>query len=1456
MTNGGNVMSNSNMNGKWYQSEAGKQILEKKYFHEGEDFTAFLDRVSGIFGEMSSEVRGAIEAGDFLLGGRSLYGAGSKDKFRASMSNCFIRGHKVITKRGLVNIEEVCVGDYVITDNGTWQKVNEVMCREYHGDLYAITPETSYDKIVCTPNHTFLTESGWVRADRLLYAHNGRVNSSHKLRVPSVSFDKQYENINILDGFEDEDILHFIEGDKVGYKVRMSSKNGTEYFCQQGNLINHYITPSSDFMYFIGRWIGDGSITTRRGKRNPSILQIVFNASSERESFERCKRIGEEVFGLSSSVVETKQNVIVLRFENPILATWFLNEFGQKCDGKFLRDKYLGDLNIALGLLDSDGMIMTHGNVSITLKNLNILQWLRDTLYLNGINCKDIKKLSRQDAYKLHIPAGISRARLVPKMSKTYHDSRERKVNLDSLVSDFVRVMDVSVVENVSTTVYNLSVENVHSYSVNGIVCHNCYILPKPKDNIEDIFDVAKEMARIFSYGGGCGLDISGLRPRGAVVNNSARTSTGAVSFMNIFDSVGGVIGANNRRAALIIGLDCSHPDLYEFLEIKQNNDKIQSANISVKFTNEFMDAIMQNTNYTQRFVCETGEVIEKVIDPNDFFNKFAYSNWDFAEPGSLFIDKIRNWHILSGYPADEYQIDICNPCVTGDTLILTDDGYRRIDSLVGKKTLIWNGDEWSMVEPRITGYNQKMKLIKFSNGMELKCTHYHKFVMQDNSRKQADELEVGDKLAKWSYPVIEGAISLSSPYAMGLYCGDGTIGKKQLCLYGDKIKLVDYLDAKYRAIPQPNQHRVNVVFEEQFDKNFVPDSSYTIDSRMSWLAGLVDSDGSLNDPSGSIAISSVDRKFLSDVQLMLSTLGCASSINIMHEACDRDMPDGNGGYKSYPCQESYRLVISGYNVIKLIANGFKPHRITVDSQPNRDAGRFVYVAEIVDIDDEPVVYCFNEPINHTGIFNGVMTAQCAEYMGSEYNACQLASINLYNCIDNPFTPEATLNIKKLDGLVYLGVRALNVVVDYGYDMQPLDKNRECIDKWRAIGLGVFGLADALIAMGIEYGSERARDFVGQVGKCMINSALITSEHLANLYGSFGMFDADKVNNSSFIKAHAHYRIKALRNGSLLSIAPTGSIATMVGCSGGIEPLFAVSYERTTHALEKEGKFFRVLPISIRDLLIHNNLPLDTSDEEIMKRFPYVVTAHTISPTNRIKMQAVMQHYVDNAISSTINMSNDSTVDDVKDVYKAAYLHGCKGVTVFRDGCARIPILKTHSEPAASADADISMLGTVSPMKAKAYSRLESARYYRSTACVPNMYVHVVKLGDKIVEVFTNSKTGCKSNLGTMTQLTSLALRSGVKPEHVIEELSGNSCPACLSCTRDGVSLSCGHAIASALQEELNRVHSQETSDISVPTPTTVHKIQYDQCPECGDYTLIPEGRCVRCTSCHYSKCD
>lgn len=190
----------------------------------------------------------------------------------------------------------------------------------------------------------------------------------------------------------------------------------------------------------------------------------------------------------------------------------------------------------------------------------------------------------------------------------------------------------------------------------------NCYVISPPEDNIESIYDSRKKLARTYSYGGGCGLDISKLAPSGAKVNNQAEQTTGAVSFMQGYSLTTEEIGQHGRRGALMISLDCHHPDLLDFIDIKAKPDSVTKANISVRVTDDFMQAVENDADWTMAFTrSETGESIVKTAKARDIFNKLCLNNWNWAEPGILFWDRISNYNMLEYDPDFEYAG--VNPC-------------------------------------------------------------------------------------------------------------------------------------------------------------------------------------------------------------------------------------------------------------------------------------------------------------------------------------------------------------------------------------------------------------------------------------------------------------------------------------------------------------------------------------------------------------------------------------------------------------------------------------------------------------------------------------------------------------------------------------------------------------------------------------------------------------------------
>ena len=188
----------------------------------------------------------------------------------------------------------------------------------------------------------------------------------------------------------------------------------------------------------------------------------------------------------------------------------------------------------------------------------------------------------------------------------------------------------------------------------------NCYVVTPPDDNIESLFEAGAKLARTFSYGGGCGLDISKLRPKGARVNNAAKTTTGSTSFMDFYSYITGLIGQEGRRGALMISISCEHPDLIEFINLKSNLDTCTKANISVRVTDEFMRAVEAGSDFTLHFTMEDGTEIKKVVNAKEVFMLLAQRNWEMAEPGILYWDRISNYNLLQN---SGFKYAGVNPC-------------------------------------------------------------------------------------------------------------------------------------------------------------------------------------------------------------------------------------------------------------------------------------------------------------------------------------------------------------------------------------------------------------------------------------------------------------------------------------------------------------------------------------------------------------------------------------------------------------------------------------------------------------------------------------------------------------------------------------------------------------------------------------------------------------------------
>ena len=716
----------------------------------------------------------------------------------------------------------------------------------------------------------------------------------------------------------------------------------------------------------------------------------------------------------------------------------------------------------------------------------------------------------------------------------------------------------------------------------NKVTYSNCYVLEPPKDNIESIFDTAKELARTYSYGGGVGVNISNLRPKGSKVRNSAKSTTGATSFMDLYSMVTGLIAQKGRRGALMICMDARHPDIEEFIDIKKDLSRVNFANISVMVDDDFMkNAEIQNVTETNYVVYdEKGKVIDKIpyeINYANLLYKLAENNWGYAEPGMLFWDRVRTHNLLTAY--GEFEYAGTNPC---------------------------------------------------------------------------------------------------------------------------------------GELPLP-----------------------------------------------------------------------------------------------------------------------------------------------------------------------------------AYGSCNLGSMNLSRYVLNPFTEKAEFDFESFKKDIETCVVALNEVLIEGRDLHPLEKQKQVIDDYRQIGLGVTGLADMFIKMNVVYGSVNSIDLCQQIWDILLNESIKASAmfKVVNNLESFKGFSYDKFVQSDMLHLLDKETVNIVKqygmyNSQLLTVPPAGSISILLDCSSGIEPNFEWHYKRKVESMYPEPKIINCTAGIIREF--------ENAEPGVRIPDPFI-TAHEVNYLDRIEVQGAIQNYIDGSISSTVNLPHEATVDDVFNLYVTAWRKGLKGITVYRDGCEREGVLTTNdtgkketvNTPIIQADVNV----PVQLQRGEKKPIAEDTIYYKREVKIGcgelNLFIGWSEKEKALQDYWVKrkGKGGCECNIETTVISMSLIQRLGASYELVREGFMGVSdCNAFTRARAKGKQLSkgtnCGTAIFNTIEAFEKEMVGKEPQHFPFPkeikglfrnVPVEVNNVnispveksekevaedyQRSKCPDCGAF-LRREGGCYTCPECGYNKCS
>lgn len=1034
----------------------------------------------------------------------------------------------------------------------------------------------------------------------------------------------------------------------------------------------------------------------------------------------------------------------------------------------------------------------------------------------------------------------------------------------------------------------------------------NCYSDGYVEDDLTDIMKTNTDIALTFKAQGGQGVSLSKLRPKGCGINHGQFASDGIVPFMEMFNrTTESISQGGSRKGALIMTLDIWHKEAEDFIKIKSEEGRIQKANLSLEIDDEFMECVKK--------YYETGEVITKTITRSYEGNEVTYEvtpiklyklmmekAYDWAEPGCLFTNRFRNYNLMEY--CDDYQIISCNPCFSGDMRLLTKDGYKTFKELDGQENIYIYNANGNISKSKVwcNGEKETVK-INFANGSYIICTPDHRFMTINGQEVQAKDLkgekvllcnrinrEVDELYVKLGFIQGDGELNrIGSNYVVvnigkkdtdirDLFSNDHTetVGAKEdraVKLYGYNDYLID------------NEFSQEILPNRVFPKKY---NSWNKHKKSSFLCGCYSANGSVLANGGRILYKTTCKNFANQLVETLEKDFNISAYITTNKSKSVKFDNGE-----YICRESYDINIANTEskIIFLYEIGFYQYYKRIALENALKLGLHVYNVESY---KTVPVYDFYEPETHWGIVEGCVVHNCGEQPLPKYSACNLGSINLSEFVVNSFKGTAFFDTAGFIQAVKTAIRGLDTVLDENLNNHALPEQRKMAMNYRNVGLGVMGMHDMLIKLGMKYGSHESIKFIDSLMDLMFRSAVIESSILAKEKGAFPSYNKDLL-KSKILKEHftdneiisLEIDKYGLRNCSLLSIAPTGSLGTMLNVSTGCEPLFALYYNRKTESLNgNTEKTYKVYTGVAKEYV-------NKCDDKLPD---YFITSTDISWKDRIDMQSVLQKHIDTAISSTVNLPNNTSQKEIEHLYLYAWEKGLKGVTIFRDGCKRAGILTTDT----SKKSDDSNTSNQIQSKASDNQLKRGMIIKADDNCIGKKRTLVTGCGTLHCEAFFDpdngelletylskgSQGGCNNFMVGLSRMISLAARGGIDIYTIVDQLkSSGTCPsyAVRRATKKDTSPGscCPVAVGNALinmykemKEELGVGEEPEEDDNkeyikSKTNPQSKpHRGQRTKinpideaaivpCPECGE-PLTFEGGCNFCRNCGFSKCD
>ena len=735
--------------------------------------------------------------------------------------------------------------------------------------------------------------------------------------------------------------------------------------------------------------------------------------------------------------------------------------------------------------------------------------------------------------------------------------------------------------------------------------------------------------------GGGVGFNISKLRPKGAPISKGGESS-GPMSFLEVFDtSAKAIHTGGGRRGAHIVIMNCDHPDIEEFVTYKQGerNNRLTQFNISVGVTDKFMRAVERDAGWDLVFEGKK----YKTLRARDLYNLIMENMFQHNEPGIFFLDEVQRNNSASSL----YDIDAVNPCFTGDTIVAVADGRNGvpIKDLVGEESFeVYSAERIKSWQPQIkkarafvTGEREVIE-VHLSDGSSFKCTPDHQLALTDGTYVEAKDSK-GKQLEQF--------YSFSNKNSRKSY--------RHISSYSNGYRrqyrmMWEFHNGKYSS-------NLNIDHIDGDSTNDSLDNLRLLDKELHQELSNEAKKGK-NNP-----VFKMDQERFKLLQRHKNVLANAKRYKWSEERTKKELD------KLPPIPEKVNHNVYLKNDLFVVNLIFTGKTETVYDLTVEDNHNFYILTKT---DDEKYLNS-----------SGILVHNCGEQPLPDYGCCCLGALNLTEFIKDPFTDSASFDVEEYQKTIKIAVRFLDNVLSASE--YPLEKIKEHVLNERRIGLGYTGLGSAFAMLKVPYGSEKSKELSELIGINLRNYSYLASTELAKEKGVFPLYHPEMLNDGFYKTLPASIKREmeehGMRNIALNTVAPTGTSSMTVGknCSSGIEPIFSLEYNRTIRQDDDSEVTERVYDyawLKYKDFLGHE-------PEEVPEFFS---TTFDVSPYDALEIQGIFQKYIDASISKTVNLPENYTFDEFKDLFMFAWKNKLKGFTSFNPNGTMKGIL-SNDEP-------------------------------------------------------------------------------------------------------------------------------------------------------------------------------